>query len=63
MATQPCSGTLVNAFGSVNVEDTQLENRDLLLVIIEELRIMNMHLAMLTDNEITRDDLDPFHLD
>ena len=53
------AGDLVNAFGKITLEDTQEQNRDLLLHILQELRIMNMHLSLLTDNEITKFDLDP----
>lgn len=53
------AGNLVNAFGKITLEDTQEQNRDLLLHILNELRIMNMHLSVITDNEITIHDLDP----
>jgi len=31
---------------------------DLLMQIVKELKIANMHLAILTDNEITKEDLE-----
>ena len=37
---------------------TALPERDLLIQIIKELKILNMNIAILTDNEITREDLE-----
>lgn len=54
-----CEDGYVDLLGDVSLEETQLANRDLLLHMLQELRIMNMHLSVLTDNEITKFDLDP----
>lgn len=51
------AGNLVNAFGKIALEDTQTDNRDLLLKIIAQLQIMNLHLSVLTDTKIEEFDL------
>ena len=33
-------------------------DRDLLILILEEMRLMNMHLSLITDQEITNHELD-----
>ena len=53
------SGNLVNAFGKISLEDTQMENREILLGILQELRKMNVQLSLLTDTEIKEHDLYP----
>jgi len=43
------------------IESTDLKDlpvRDLLIQILKELKILNMNIALLTDNEITKEDLE-----
>ena len=49
---------LVNMFGSLNLEDTQVDNRELLLAILLELRKMNAHMEHITDQRITDEDVE-----
>lgn len=58
-----CEDGYVDILSDVNQEETQLESRDILLHILAELRIMNVHLSVLSDNEIKPEDLVPFQLD
>jgi len=51
------SGNLVNAFGKINLEETQVDNRDLLLEILKQLKIMNIHLESITDQRILDHDI------
>lgn len=52
------SGKLVNAFGAISLEETQVDNKELLLAVLIELRIMNEHFARMRDEVIEPDDLD-----
>jgi len=54
------AGNLVNAFGKIALDETNRDTRELLEAIIVELRIMNTHLAMLTDEELTVEDVERF---
>lgn len=53
---------LRNAFGDIALESTQRENgqdaQDLLLDILRQLKIMNMHLAHLSDQRIKIEDIE-----
>jgi len=40
------------------VDLTSLPTRDLLIQIIKELQILNLNISLLTDNEITKEDID-----
>lgn len=48
---------LVNAFGKIALDESSRDTRELLAAIIVELRIMNVHLAQLNDEEITAHDV------
>ena len=48
---------LVNMFGGINLEDTQVDNRELLLAILLELKKLNAHMAHMTDQHITDEDV------
>ena len=52
------SGKLVNAFGAISLEETQVDNKEILLAVLIELRIMNEHFARMRDEVIEPDDLD-----
>lgn len=49
---------LVNLFGGINLEDTQVDNRQLLMAILLELRKMNAHMEHITDQHITDEDFE-----
>jgi hypothetical protein len=53
---------LRNAFGDIALESTQLENgqdaQDLLIDILRQLKIMNMHLAHISDQRIQIEDIE-----
>lgn len=53
---------LRNLFGEVALEETQKEvgltQEDLLIDILRQLKIMNLHLAHLSDQRITVDDIE-----
>lgn len=53
---------LVNMFGKVALEDTQLdiklEHGEILMEVLLELRKINMHLAHMTDQHITDQDVE-----
>jgi hypothetical protein len=53
---------LRNLFGEVALEGTQLEaaltQEDLLIDILRQLKIMNLHLAHISDQHITVDDIE-----
>ena len=48
---------LVNLLGDLSLEDTQLDIQQVLVEILLQLRIMNLHLSKLTDERITRNDV------
>lgn len=48
---------LVNLLGDLSLEDTQLDSQQVLVEILLQLRIMNLHLSKLTDERITRNDV------
>ena len=52
------AGNLVNAFGKITLEDTQIDNRELLIAILHELRIMNVHLQSITDERVRPEDVE-----
>lgn len=52
------AGNLVNAFGKISLVDTQADNRELLLAILAELRIMNVHLESITDERVRLEDIE-----
>lgn len=53
---------LRNLFGEVALEGTQLEaaltQEDLLIDILRQIKIMNMHLAHLSDQRISMEDIE-----
>ena len=53
---------LRNLFGEVALEETQRElgltQEDLLIDILRQLKIMNLHLAHISDQRITVDDIE-----
>lgn len=53
---------LRNLFGEVALEGTQLEaaltQEDLLIDILRQIKIMNLHLAHISDQHITVDDIE-----
>lgn len=51
------SGSLVNAFGKIALDETSRDIEELLAAVIVELRIMNTHLAMITTEEVTAEDV------
>ena len=51
------SGSLVNAFGKITLEETQQDNRDLLLEVLLQLKIMNVHLASISDVRVRKEDI------
>ena len=52
------SGKLINAFGAINLEETQVSNQELLQAVLVELRIMNEHFARMRNEVIEPDELD-----
>lgn len=54
------SGNLVNAFGKIALDETSRDVEELLEAILIELRMMNVHLAMMTDEEVTKGDVDRY---
>ena len=48
---------LVNLLGDLSLEDTQLDSQQLLIEILIQLRIMNIHLSKLSDERISRNDV------
>ena len=54
------SGNLVNAFGKIALDENSRDIEERLDAIIAELRIMNTHLAMMTDDEITIEDVERY---
>ena len=58
-----CEGGYVDLLSDLASSDLQLDQKDLLKLVLTELRIMNVHLSVLTDNEIKREDLVPFQID
>ena len=40
------------------IDLSAVPERDLLIQIIKELKILNLNIALMTDNEITREDLE-----
>lgn len=48
---------LVNLLGDLSLEDTQLDSQQLLIEILIQLRIANIHLAKLSDERISRNDV------
>jgi hypothetical protein len=51
---------LVNAFGKIALDETSRDTRELLEAIIVELRILNLHMAKMNDEEISSDDVDRY---
>lgn len=49
---------LVNAFGAISLEDTQVSNQELLQAILLEMRIMNEHFARMRNEVIDVEELD-----
>lgn len=54
------TGNLVNAFGKIALEETNKDVEELLEAILVELRIMNLHLSMVTEEEITKDSVERY---
>ena len=54
------AGNLVNAFGKIALEETNKDVEELLEAILVELRIMNLHLSMVTEEEITKDSVERY---
>lgn len=54
------SGNLVNAFGKIALDETSRDTVELLNAILVELRIMNIHLAMMTEDEVKVNDIDRY---
>lgn len=54
------SGNLVNAFGKIALDETSRDVEELLEAILIELRMMNVHLAMMTDEEVKKGDVDRY---
>lgn len=48
---------LVNILGELGLEETQLDTQQLLLEILLQLRVVNIHLSKLSDERVSRDDL------
>lgn len=48
---------LRNAFGKLSLEDTQLDTREILIAILEQMIIMNKHLQSITDEDIDEFDI------
>lgn len=51
---------LVNAFGAIALDESARDTRELLEAILTELRIMNLHMSQLDDEEITAEDVDRY---
>mgnify|MGYP003674595610 FL=1 len=51
---------LVNAFGKISLDETARDTRELLEAILVELKIMNLHMSQLDDEEITAEDVDRY---
>lgn len=51
------SGNLVNAFGKIALDETSRDTKELLEAILVELRMMNIHLYKLSDEEVTSEDV------
>lgn len=51
---------LVNAFGKITLDETSRDTVELLNAILVELRIMNIHLAMMTEDEVKANDIDRY---
>jgi len=54
------ANNLVNAFGKIALDETSRDVEELLECILIELRIMNTHLALMTDEEITKNDVERY---
>lgn len=54
------SGNLVNAFGKIALDENVRDSEELLEAILIEMRIMNTYLAILTDNEISSEDVERY---
>lgn len=54
------AGNLVNAFGKIALEETNKDVEELLEAILVELRIMNLHLSMVTEEELTKDSVERY---
>ena len=48
---------LVNLLGEIALEDTQLDSQQVLVEILVQLRMLNLHMTKLTDEKITRNDV------
>lgn len=48
---------LVNLLGEIALENTQLDSQQVLVEILLQLRMMNLHLSKLTDEKITSNDV------
>lgn len=51
---------LVNAFGKISLDETARDTRELLEAILTELRILNLHMSQIDDEEITAEDVDRY---
>ncbi len=54
------AGSLVNAFGKITLDENSRDVEELLGAILLELRIINVHLAMMTDDEVTAEDVERY---
>lgn len=54
------SGSLVNAFGKIALDESSRDIEELLEAILVEIRIMNTHLGMMTEEEITKEDVERY---
>lgn len=52
--------SLVNAFGKIGLDETNRDVVQLLEAIVVELRILNLHMSQIDDEEITADDVDRY---
>ena len=51
---------LVNAFGKIALDETSRDTEELLQAILVELRIMNLHLSQIDDEEISAEDVNRY---
>ena len=49
---------LRNLFGEIALEETQKDTGELLLEVLTELKIMNVHLQHLSDQRVTKADVE-----
>ena len=65
MSIQALQGTsemanLINAFGKISLDETNKDTVELLIAILLELRVSNAHLAKLTNEEITTEEVERY---